>query len=275
MNDNEAMTANNKLVADTAGVRYRLKPQYLVLGIVGLVFCFTMDILSVVVAYWNVDGSFPHPKLAALIFTIVWTPFVLLGIWLIVAFFREQYLVMPEGITKWGCVFTTTIAFADVKQVTWNRRPVGGSVIVRDNSSRIKIDFLCFTSAEQDRLIEQLRDKFAVDIQENWTAFTASRRRRTVVVRMPTTRGHLSNLIFYGLPWLLYASSWMLQSENQAVDGARVGCIIGALLWSSVVFGVSAVDLARHRRTASIGVAVLTLVLPVLCWWRLFHWFER
>ena len=57
---------------------YRPRRYYLIVGIVGAIFYSTMAIVSVVAAYWNIDGSFARPLLAAIIFGTFWCAMLLL-----------------------------------------------------------------------------------------------------------------------------------------------------------------------------------------------------
>lgn len=164
---------------------YRLGPQYLVLGIVCLAFFLAMDVGSVYVAYWNIDGSFGRPELAAVVFGVFWSLWVLLSLWLIIAYFRERLFVSADAITQHGCIRKRTINFPDVIKIVWKRIPKGGSVIIRGHFSRIKIYLSNFTSDEQDRLITLLRGEFAPEIQEGWERFNESRL-LVVAARTPT-----------------------------------------------------------------------------------------
>jgi len=154
---------------------YRPGPQYLIVGVVCLTFFLAIGIGSVCVAYWNVDGSFGRPKLAALVFGVFWSFWVLLALWLIVAYFRERLFMTPNAITQQGCILKRTVISSDAIQIVWRRFPRGGSVIIRSHFYRIKIYLSNFTGDEQDQLIAYLREMFSPTIQENWTRFIEAR----------------------------------------------------------------------------------------------------
>lgn len=125
---------------------------------------------------WNIDGSFPHPKLATLVLGVFWSFWVLLSLQTIVAYFRERLFVTPDAIIQHGCIRKKTINITNVVQLVWRRFLLGGSVIVRSHFSRIKIHFSNFTTDEQDQLIACLRRTISPRIQEDWMRFTEARR---------------------------------------------------------------------------------------------------
>jgi hypothetical protein len=163
--------ANTPDASECTAACYRLGRQYVVLGIVCTAGFLAMDIVSVYVSCWNVDGSFARPKLAALICGVFWSSWTLLGLWLIVAYFRERLFVTTDSITQHGCIRKRTINFPDVVHVVWKRLPQGGSVVVRIQLARIKIYLANSTRVERDQLIVCLRSAFSPDIQEDWSQF--------------------------------------------------------------------------------------------------------
>lgn len=153
---------------------YRPGRQYLILGIVSTTLFLVMDVGSVYVAYWNIDGSFPHPKLFALIFGIYWSCWTLLGLWLIVASLRERLFVSADSITQHGCVAKRTIRVPDVIQINWKGTPQSGGILVRSSFTKIKINLANFTRDERDKLIQFFHDTFATIIQDGWSRFLES-----------------------------------------------------------------------------------------------------
>src|SRR5260370_35504830 len=77
---------------------FRLRPYYLVVGIVCAGFFAVVGVTSTVVAYFNVDGSFARPYLAALVFGVFWSGFTALAVWVIAAYFRERLILSPSTI---------------------------------------------------------------------------------------------------------------------------------------------------------------------------------
>lgn len=129
--------------------------------------CFTalfifIDVSSVAAAYWNIDGSFGRPKLAALIFGLFWSGWVFLSLLLILAYFREHLLVSQNTITKYGCFFHRSIQVTEVNAVIWR----GNHVVVCTRSSKMKIDLSPFTRQNREGLTRYFLETFESRIQE-------------------------------------------------------------------------------------------------------------
>ncbi len=150
---------------------YRPRRYYLVVGIAGAIFFSTMAIASVVAAYWNIDGSFARPLLAANIFGVFWSAMLLLSVWVLLAYFRERLVVDRTTITQHGILRSKSLRIADATEIKWRRIPQGGSIIIRTANRKIKIYFDNFTTNQRDELISFLHDTFAPDIQQGWSLF--------------------------------------------------------------------------------------------------------
>lgn len=151
--------------------RYRLRRYYLIIGIVSTVSYLSMGVVSSCAAYWNIDGSFARPKLAASIFAVFWSCFTLLGVWLIVAYVRFRLYITDNRVSEVGLIGSATIDINDANQVVWRLIPRGGSVVVRSFDAKIKIGFDNYTPKERDELIAYCREQFRPEIQEGWLQF--------------------------------------------------------------------------------------------------------
>lgn len=204
---------------------YRLGRQYLILGVVCLALFLAMDIGSIHAAYWNVDGSFPRPVLAAWIVGVFWSLWVLLALWMIIAYFRERLFVTPDAITQVGCFGETSIIIAEVTQIVWRRFPGRGSVIVRSDFRRIKIYLSNFTGNEQDQIIAHLRHTFSTDIQADWTPFIeswlqSSAPQRKFGAGVLCTLILFSFAVVFGYCWFAgLGSQWLVISILNSVGG--------------------------------------------------------
>ena len=150
---------------------YRPRRYYLIVGIVGVVFFSAAAIISTYVAYWNIDGSFARPVLAAVIFGSFWSLFTLLSVWVVLAYYREC-LTLDEGqITQQGIIRSKLMHIDDVTHIKWRRIPQGGSIVIRTLTDRLKIYFDNFTVEERRELISFLHGIIAPNIQEGWSQF--------------------------------------------------------------------------------------------------------
>jgi len=130
-----------------------------------------IGVTSTIVAYFNIDGSFARPYLAAMIFGVFWSPFTALAVWVIAAYFREGLILAPSSIIQHGIFRSRTLEVGEVLQIKWRTWPVGGTIIVRTHAEKIKIYLDNFTKDERDAVVLFFREKFADDVQENWSRF--------------------------------------------------------------------------------------------------------
>ncbi len=150
---------------------YRPRRYYLIVGIIGVTFCSTMAIFSVVAAYWNVDGSFGRPLLAAIILGTFWSVMLLASVWVILAYFREHLVLDGTEITQQGILRSKSLRIADATEIKWRRSPQGGSIVICTATHKIKIYFDNFTRTQQDELVSFFRGIFASEIQQGWLRF--------------------------------------------------------------------------------------------------------
>jgi hypothetical protein len=140
-------------------------------GVVCAVFFAVMGVSSTVVAYFNSDGSFARPRLAALVFGVFWSGLTLLAAWVIAAYFRERLLLTNQTIVQHGIVGARVIDCGDVVQIRWRSWPVGGSIVVRTHSQKVKIYLDNFTRDEREEIVLFFRETFAHEIQDNRSGF--------------------------------------------------------------------------------------------------------
>jgi hypothetical protein len=165
-----SISSDSKQVAD--GVKcFRLRRDYLVIGIVGTAFFCVMGVTSTVVAYWNIDGSFARQQLTALIFGLFWSGFMLLGVWIILAYFRGRLFLARNMVVQHGIFRSRKVDFEDVICINWRGWPVRGSIVVRTHSQRVVIDLDNFALEDREEIVRCFRETFAEEIQDNWSRF--------------------------------------------------------------------------------------------------------
>ena len=150
---------------------YRLRPYFRNLGIVATSFDLSAWIGSVLLVLLNIDGIFTRPALAIAFFSVFWGGFTLLGIWLIVAYFRYRLFLNEDAICHVGVLQTKKISLDTVEELKWRLVPPGGSCIVQSVGTRIKVEFRNFTEPERTELISFLRERVRLDRQTNWDSF--------------------------------------------------------------------------------------------------------
>lgn len=169
---------------------FRLRRYFLVAGIFCAVFFSVVGVIFTVAAYWNIDGSFPRPKLAAMLFGIFFSGFTLLAVWVILAYFRERLFLGSKTIIQRGIIRSKAIDFEQVIRVSWRCRPVGASIVARTHFDKVTIYLFNFKTGEREEIVRCFREVFAEEIQDNWPRFEDFTRRCSSPQK-PTSRGIL------------------------------------------------------------------------------------
>jgi hypothetical protein len=192
-------TTTDKKQLPAEARRFGPRRFYLVVGVLCGVFFSVMGVASTLSAYWNIDGSFPQPKLAALIFGIGWSCFTLLAVWIILVYFRERLYLANKTIIQNSVIRSRTIHSEDVVHVNWRRWPAGGSIwrrwpaggsiVVQTPSAKIKIGLGNLTKEEREEIIRFFRETFASELQDNWLRFEDRARRLSPPQRLVSRGG--------------------------------------------------------------------------------------
>jgi hypothetical protein len=130
-----------------------------------------MGIVSVAAALLNSDGSFRQPVAGVVVFGAGWSCFVLLGVWLILAYSRHRLFVDPTMVRATGCFTTSQVYLANVTHVAWKSFIKHGSLVLTESNSTVKIGFGNYTFQERLELIHFFREALAGREQEGWEKF--------------------------------------------------------------------------------------------------------
>jgi hypothetical protein len=206
---------------------YRLRPYFRNIGIACTSLFLCAWIGSVLVAYFNIDGSFARPGLAIIFFSIVWGSFTLLGVWLILAYFKYRLLRYDNTICHVGILQNKIISLDTLQELKWRQFPQGGSCVLTAVGTYIKIEFNNFTKAEQTELIAYLRGRVNEDLQTNWDAFY----HRFLVVSPERARQQHSLkriliLAIFGLA-AAFAALWLLDRGAHFLVLSIVNMVVG------------------------------------------------
>jgi len=207
--------------------RYRLSRHCLIIGLIGVVFFSGIGAFSVYAAFWNIDGSFPHPKIHAFVYLVFWSCWNALAILLIIAYFRTWLCVTADKVMQQGVVFYRELYVADVSAVTWKGIPQAGKIILRSKDTRIKVDLGNFTTRDRTELIQSARDQFDTGVQIGWSRFN-----RTISSRPDATpeaarrTATICALLFFILGVSLILVAWLNLGVEWYFAGG--GCIVAA-----------------------------------------------
>ncbi|WP_278467133.1 hypothetical protein [Gimesia maris] len=148
---------------------YRLRRDYLYLGIVGSILCLIFGTGFSLAAFWNLDGSFRYPVPTAIFIVVFFSFFMLLGIWIILAYYRERLEILRDALIKHDVFHVTEIAFDEITQLQWFS--MSGAILVESRFQKFKIHIDNFQKAEQIEITECLRNSIEYDLQEGWDKY--------------------------------------------------------------------------------------------------------
>lgn len=216
---------------------YRVRRYFRNVGIASTIGFALMGLTSVFASYFNVDKSFARPLLAAAIFGVFWSCFVLLGCWLILFSRRYRLYVDGDSIRQVGVIRDRSLSLSTVNEIKWRRYPAGGSVRIATLTDVMKIDFGNFESDVRKHVISLVRDRTDDARQIGWSEF--QRQFEDSPERKVRARRAIGMLIgIFSLHAIAFLVLWGLRFGNK-------------FLFASILNAVFAIYLLRHRNSGS------------------------
>jgi hypothetical protein len=127
-------------------------------------------ISSTVAAFFNLDGSFPRPLEAAVIFSLFWGAWTLLGIYGLVFFKKYQLCMNSKSLHQVGVFKEQLISFDSIKELRWRNVP-DGTVRILASDGNATIWLQNFTATDRQKTIDFLRDNIPHSLQTGWNDF--------------------------------------------------------------------------------------------------------
>jgi len=182
---------------------YRPKDSQWWVGVAGTSFFVLALVGSVALALLNPDGSFSMPMVFAIVFGLFWGAWTVLGVWIVADYYLSRLVVSREGVVQVGVFRSAAIEFDDVREARWRLVPVGGSLKLRDDRTRMTIEFARHAAADRAELSQRLRVLIPLERQIGWEEFGDGTAKRRVNPR----RALVSSLLMAGF----FAASGVLQ----------------------------------------------------------------
>lgn len=209
---------------------YRMRPYLRNVGVLCTIFFAIVGICTTAVAYFNIDGSFAQPELAAYFFGLFWSTFTLLGLWLLLSYSRYRLHIHGLSIRQVGVLTESTIDLRLVQELKWRRFPQGGSVAISATSGVMKIDLGNLCTSERDQLITLLRACVDESRQFGWTRFD-EQFSDTAVKRQKSLRAQLLLTFVFGAHVIAFGVIWIYSGEFQyLIFSGLNGLMTGYLL---------------------------------------------
>jgi hypothetical protein len=135
------------------------------LGIALLLFFVGMTAISVCLAVSN------DSVLGAWLLGGFWGFWVALSVVILLAYYRESLSIQDGRIVQGGIFRRREMKISEITAVQWRIVPVGGAVVLRCSSEKIKVTFDNFELKQRQCLIRLFRRSLSHSIQGNWERF--------------------------------------------------------------------------------------------------------
>ncbi len=188
---------------------YRMRPYVRNVGLACTAFFAIVGLASTLAAYFNIDGSFARPKLAALVFGLFWSAWTLLGIWLLLGYYRYRLFVNKSTLRQVGIVSDRQAELELIRELKWRQYPKGGSVRLSGLFGVMKIELGNFQTIEREQLTAFLRQAVAETNQIGWEQFqehfrdSPKKKQRSRRARFVIACVFAAHAIAFGLLWVV------------------------------------------------------------------------
>ncbi len=221
----------SELIGPQVETCYRMRPYLRNVGVLCTIFFAIVGIGTTAVAYFNIDGSFARPELAAYFFGLFWSTFTLLGLWLLLAYSRYRLYIRGLSIRQVGVLTESTIDLRLVQELKWRRFPQGGSVAISATSGVMKIDLGNLCISDRDQLITFLRASVDDSRQIGWTRFE-EQFSDTPVKRQKSLRAQQLLMFVFGAHVIAFGVIWIYSGQLQYLmfsgpNGLMTGYLVG------------------------------------------------
>lgn len=158
---------------ETAGGRvYRIRTDSLIAALLCTAFFIVWGVVSTLAAAFDWDGSFGTRSVAfAAVSAVFWSGWALLGIWCIVTCLSYRLHVCDHFVQSTSCWRKRRIVFANLTRAVWRVFPAGGSLVLRDECSRLVVGFGEFLPQQRMELIAFFHERLREEVQEKWDRF--------------------------------------------------------------------------------------------------------
>lgn len=186
-------------------VTFKARSYFKLVGAICTVLFSLIGLWSVWVALDNSDGSFKNPLLAATVFGVFWSCFLLLGLYILLISRNYRLVVDNATIDQTGAFSTCRIVIPDILSAKWRNWPSGYSVKLESRDSSMAIEFGTIQPEYRDWLVDFLRSAIPETSQVNWENFQLNPEcKHKFKAASPLQRA----MVFYGLA-MSFVVAWI------------------------------------------------------------------
>jgi hypothetical protein len=121
-------------------------------------------------------GALTDPEIRhrlAAIAVMAGIPLLMAGMsaWVLVAYWRAELTIQGTRLVNRGIFRSSEISLLDVTEARWRTRSAGGSVVLRNESARLSVEFGYYEADESFGIVHHLRSVLRPDVQTGWNLF--------------------------------------------------------------------------------------------------------
>lgn len=151
---------------------FRLSRSLFGLGVLCTAFFAAMAVVSVLGIYFEAP---PERRPAALVAGLgiagFWLAFTMLGVWLLLAYWRHRLTIRDEQIDYVGVIRCKRIRPPEIVSARWRCWPQCGSLVLKTVTARVAIDFGDYGAENARQLIRFFRESVPLPLQTGWELF--------------------------------------------------------------------------------------------------------
>lgn len=133
----------------------RVRRFHFRLGVICLCFFVPMLVASVIAVL--LDALPDRRWIGLIVFTVVWSFFITLAIWLIAAYYRESVTIIGQEIILNGVLTKRTIRIDYISRARWTSFGSRSRLKLFASTGNASLDFSSYSPKERKELIRQLR----------------------------------------------------------------------------------------------------------------------
>jgi len=208
---------------------YRMRPFFRNVGLFCTIFSAAFGLVSILAAYFNVDGSFARPELAALCSFLFSSVFTLLGIFLLVRHRNYRLFINDSSVRQVDVICDRQIDVGLVDELKWQCFPKGGSARMSGVGEEFFIEFDHFNNVDRAELVTLLRQAILESRQIGWEQFN-ERFADTPEKQSRTRRARVRLTLVFGVQAVAFGVAWAVSHKLPFLIPSVVLAVVVAYL---------------------------------------------
>ena len=133
-----------------------------------------LGVIGTYAAFFNIDGSFPKPILAAACIAAFALTWVLITVWATLFYARHKVTIDQQEMKIVGAFTTTNIRLDLIEEVRWQKIGELSRVVLISNSGRAVIDLDNFSKHDKKQITNFVRSIIPLQKHVGWEKFASA-----------------------------------------------------------------------------------------------------